>query len=79
MYFVEFDRMSGKLIALDMVPLQIRWFLLNHASNDGIDWLRRHSIGKAKSLVRRSSADWWSAPTILARIPGRATQEIRPD
>jgi poly-gamma-glutamate capsule biosynthesis protein CapA/YwtB (metallophosphatase superfamily) len=41
MYFAEFDRTNGNLIALDMVPLQIRRFRLNHASNCDVDWLRR--------------------------------------
>jgi poly-gamma-glutamate synthesis protein (capsule biosynthesis protein) len=41
MYFAEVDQMSGNLVALDMVPLQIRQFRLNRASDDDVDWLMR--------------------------------------
>jgi poly-gamma-glutamate synthesis protein (capsule biosynthesis protein) len=41
MYFAELERMSGNLVSVDMVPLQIRRFRLNRASNDDVDWLKR--------------------------------------
>jgi poly-gamma-glutamate synthesis protein (capsule biosynthesis protein) len=41
MYFAELERISGNVVGVDMVPLQIRRFRLNRASNDDVGWLRR--------------------------------------
>ncbi len=39
MYFADVDPASGELVALDLVPLQIRRFKLTHASRADADWL----------------------------------------
>lgn len=39
MYFADLDPASGELVALDMVPLQIRRFQLIHASPADAQWL----------------------------------------
>jgi poly-gamma-glutamate capsule biosynthesis protein CapA/YwtB (metallophosphatase superfamily) len=41
MYFAELECMSGKLLALDLVPLQISRFRLHRAANEDADWLMR--------------------------------------
>lgn len=41
MYFTQIDRLSGNIADLDMVPLQIRRFRLNRASDRDADWLMR--------------------------------------
>lgn len=40
MYFVTVDVSTGKLVRLDMTPLQIRKLRLNHASRGDAEWLR---------------------------------------
>ncbi len=45
MYFVHLDPMSGDLLALDMVPLQIRCFRLNRATPEDREWLR-HTLDR---------------------------------
>jgi len=40
MYFADVDPASGNLVALEMVPLQIRQFRLIHPSQDDIAWLQ---------------------------------------
>jgi poly-gamma-glutamate synthesis protein (capsule biosynthesis protein) len=41
MYFARIERVSGNVAGLDMVPLQIRRFRLNRASDEDVDWLMR--------------------------------------
>jgi poly-gamma-glutamate capsule biosynthesis protein CapA/YwtB (metallophosphatase superfamily) len=41
MYFARMERDSGNVAGLDMVPLQIRRFRLNRASDEDVDWLMR--------------------------------------
>lgn len=41
MYFADLERVSGRLVGLEMVPLQIRRFRLNRASIDDVAWLGR--------------------------------------
>jgi len=41
MYFAELAHTSGKVVAVDMVPLQIRRFRLTRASRVDADWLMR--------------------------------------
>ena len=41
MYFPEVDCSTGRVVALDLVPLQIRRFRLHRASTEGADWLMR--------------------------------------
>jgi poly-gamma-glutamate synthesis protein (capsule biosynthesis protein) len=48
MYFPRLDRASGKLVALEMVPMQMRRFRLRRASADDARWL-------AKTLDRESA------------------------
>jgi poly-gamma-glutamate synthesis protein (capsule biosynthesis protein) len=81
MYFAELDRTSGKLIALDMVPLQIRRFRLNRVTNDDVDWLRRTLDRESQKFGARIERGlrgeleltWPGAPRV------RTTREIRPD
>jgi poly-gamma-glutamate synthesis protein (capsule biosynthesis protein) len=40
MYFVRTDPLTGKLISLQMCPMQIKRFRLNRASGDDARWLR---------------------------------------
>lgn len=40
MYFLDIDPASGKLIGLEMVPLQARKFRLNRASKQDVVWLK---------------------------------------
>lgn len=39
MYFPRVDSMDGKLVSMDMVPMQIKRFRLNRASQQDSDWL----------------------------------------
>jgi poly-gamma-glutamate synthesis protein (capsule biosynthesis protein) len=41
MYFAEVEHSTGRVAGLDMVPLQIRGFRLNRASDEDVDWLMR--------------------------------------
>jgi poly-gamma-glutamate synthesis protein (capsule biosynthesis protein) len=41
MYFVDIDRRSRELVALDIVPLQIRRFRLVRVSSQDVVWLQR--------------------------------------
>ena len=83
MYFADLDRLSGNLIALDMLPLQIQRFRLNRATNDDVDWLRRtldRESQKFGARVRRGShgeleLSWPGVP----RRVRTTTQGIRPD
>jgi poly-gamma-glutamate synthesis protein (capsule biosynthesis protein) len=82
MYFAEFDRMSGNLIALDMAPLQIRRLQLNRASNDDVDWLSRTLDRESQKFGTRVERGLGGALRLSwPCIPGRVhtTQEIRPD
>jgi poly-gamma-glutamate synthesis protein (capsule biosynthesis protein) len=40
MYFVSMDPRTGRLVQLDLVPLRIRNFRLQHASREEAQWLR---------------------------------------
>ena len=40
MYFVSMDRLTGKLISLQMTPMQVKRFRLNRTSGDGAIFLR---------------------------------------
>jgi poly-gamma-glutamate synthesis protein (capsule biosynthesis protein) len=56
MYFARIERLSGNIAGLDMVPLQIRRFRLNRASDEDVDWLMRildrESRGFGAHIVR---------------------------
>lgn len=57
MYFLDIDPASGKLMALQMVPLQIKRFRLNKTSKEDAEWLRNtlHREGRQfNSRVERS-------------------------
>jgi poly-gamma-glutamate synthesis protein (capsule biosynthesis protein) len=41
MYFADVEVATGRLVELEMVPLQIRQFQLQHPSHADIDWLAR--------------------------------------
>jgi poly-gamma-glutamate synthesis protein (capsule biosynthesis protein) len=57
MYFVDIDPAGADLVALDMVPLQIRHFQLIHATRGDGDWLlgtlNREGRAFGTSLVNR--------------------------
>ncbi|MDE2366490.1 MAG: poly-gamma-glutamate biosynthesis protein, partial [Betaproteobacteria bacterium] len=40
MYFASIEPADGKLVRLDMVPMQVRRFRLSHASGKDARWLR---------------------------------------
>ena len=40
-YFVDVDPANGELVALEMMPLEIRRFQLNRASGEDTNWLQR--------------------------------------
>jgi len=40
LYFLDIDPVSGRLIGLELIPLQIRQFSLHHASGQDARWLR---------------------------------------
>ena len=66
MYFANVDLDSADLLALDMVPLQIRRFQLTHASRADVDWLqqtldresRRFGAGVRLTSGGRLAASW---------------------
>ena len=41
MYVVRIDTGSGKLISLEMVPMQIKHFKVNNASQPDVEWMRK--------------------------------------
>lgn len=41
MYFVRMEVTTGKLLSLEMAPMQIRQFRLNRASNEDVVWLQK--------------------------------------
>ncbi|MEZ5785294.1 MAG: CapA family protein [Xanthobacteraceae bacterium] len=41
MYFASVDALTGNLLALDLMPLQIRRFQLVRASAEDVDWMRQ--------------------------------------
>jgi poly-gamma-glutamate capsule biosynthesis protein CapA/YwtB (metallophosphatase superfamily) len=41
MYFVTVDAVTGDLIGLEMTPLQIHRFRLNHATDEDAEWVQR--------------------------------------
>jgi poly-gamma-glutamate synthesis protein (capsule biosynthesis protein) len=41
MYFAKVDLPSGRLLGLEMMPLQMRRFRLNQATSEDAEWLRR--------------------------------------
>jgi len=41
MYFADIDPRSCDLVALDLVPLQIRRFQLLRTAREDVDWLQR--------------------------------------
>jgi poly-gamma-glutamate synthesis protein (capsule biosynthesis protein) len=50
MYFVECDPESGRLIELELVPLQIKRFQLARPSSEDADWLRQRLDGECRSF-----------------------------
>jgi poly-gamma-glutamate capsule biosynthesis protein CapA/YwtB (metallophosphatase superfamily) len=50
MYFVNIEKSSGKLISLDMAPMQIKHFRLNNANKTDALWLREILDMEAKKL-----------------------------
>jgi poly-gamma-glutamate synthesis protein (capsule biosynthesis protein) len=81
MYFAELERISGKLLALDMVPLQIRRFRLHRASNEDADWLMRTLDRESRRFdvrVERGSRGAFelSWPGVSRQVP--AKQDARP-
>jgi len=57
MYFADVDPVSHDLVALDMVPLQIRRFQLGHASRADADWLARTLDRESRPLGVRVDLD----------------------
>jgi len=53
MYFASIDPISGKLLQLQMIPLQIKKFRLNRASENDIVWLKDTFNRESKSLGTR--------------------------
>jgi poly-gamma-glutamate capsule biosynthesis protein CapA/YwtB (metallophosphatase superfamily) len=53
MYFAQVERVSGNVAELDMVPLQIRRFRLNRASDEDVDWLMRILDRESQRFGRR--------------------------
>lgn len=58
MYFADIDPVSGELVALEIVPLQIRQFRLARPSREDSDWVRqtldRESQKFGAGIVQRS-------------------------
>lgn len=50
MYFLVIDPSDGQLVRLDMTPLQIRNFRLNHATHKDAQWLHRTLNREGKEL-----------------------------
>lgn len=40
MYFVRLDALTGKLVSLEMAPMQLKRLRLNYASADDVLWLK---------------------------------------
>jgi poly-gamma-glutamate capsule biosynthesis protein CapA/YwtB (metallophosphatase superfamily) len=53
MYFAEIDPGSGRLVTLDMVPLQIRQFRLQPVLTPDVDWLMRTLDRESRKLGTR--------------------------
>ncbi len=53
MYFVRMDPSTGTLSGLEMTPLQIRRFRLNHASKEDARWLRDTLDRESRKLDTR--------------------------
>ena len=76
MYFVDIDATSRDLVALEIVPLQIRQFRLNRPSSQDVDWIgqtldresRTFGAGIARTPNGRLSLSWpgKSGPTVTA-------------
>jgi poly-gamma-glutamate synthesis protein (capsule biosynthesis protein) len=66
MYFADIEPASGKLAALEIVPLQIRQFRLNRADGQDVDWVRqrleresrRFGTGLATAALGRLALSW---------------------
>ena len=58
MYFVDIEPASGKLAALEIVPLRIKQFRLNRADGQDVDWIRKR-LGRESRRFATSIA----APT----------------
>ena len=56
MYFASIAPATGKLVSLEMTPLQIRKFRLNHASARDAEWLRHVIARESKPLGARAVA-----------------------
>jgi poly-gamma-glutamate synthesis protein (capsule biosynthesis protein) len=59
LYFLDLERESGRLVSLEMVPMQIRRFRLRHASAADTRWLTR--------TLHRESAQFGSAVELDAQ------------
>jgi len=53
MYFASIDPTSGKLVQLQMIPMQIKQFRLNRASERDIVWLKDTLNREGRSLGTR--------------------------
>lgn len=53
MYFPEVDPVTGRLVGLDMTPLQIRRLRLNQAQSADVDWLGRTLDRESRKLGTR--------------------------
>lgn len=53
MYFLEIDGASGRLLGLEMTPMQIRRFRLGFASADDAEWLGRRLDREGRMLGTR--------------------------
>jgi poly-gamma-glutamate synthesis protein (capsule biosynthesis protein) len=53
MYFVSIDPLTGKLVSLQMTPMQIKHFKANRASLADVRWLREILIREGKKLGTR--------------------------
>jgi poly-gamma-glutamate synthesis protein (capsule biosynthesis protein) len=66
MYFVTLDRTAGRLVRLEMIPMQMRRFRLRRTTPDDAQWLRdtldrecaRRGVKVRLADGQRLSLDW---------------------
>ncbi|MGZ8237037.1 MAG: hypothetical protein ACXWTY_04090 [Methylobacter sp.] len=53
MYFVTLELTTGKLVSLNMTPMQIKRFRLNYAQSHDVHWLQQVLDRESRSLGAR--------------------------
>jgi poly-gamma-glutamate synthesis protein (capsule biosynthesis protein) len=53
MYFVKVDATDGNLVSLNMVPMQIKNFRLNHVTREDVQWLKEVLDRESRKLGAR--------------------------